>query len=187
MISVKIDGRGLEELKKCLPEAVRLASRDAMNAASTSVKKEWADAIAKQIALPVSTIKNAIDIRVEDTQLSATVDSQLSNDFKTTFNVRALPVSLFHPIQNKLGTSVKIKKKTGRVMIKHAFIARLGSQQNVFIRKTKKRFPLKTVTTTAVEEVAMNTLPAMKDLMNDKFSKSLTRSLIYRLNSCQQK
>lgn len=123
-----------------LPEQVNQAIYFAINRTADWLKSNIAKEVSAEKRIKLKIIRDRIKLRKAiKKETIATLDLNASAIY-----VRDLGVA--H--QTKVGV------KVGGQIFPHAFIAKLkpGSKEGVYIRKTKKRFPLKRVTIPIIEE-----------------------------------
>ena len=186
MMEIRIEGiENLNQRLRDAEKACQMTAKRAVSKTATSVRAEWARAVSKEIALGVGMIKDAIKVRKEGggEALIIRVDSRGSKKLGTKRSARAIPIQTFKPRQTKTGVSVRIKKSAGRKKIKSAFITAMpGGHRGVFTRaKNAKRLPVKELFTTAVEDVASDTLPDMKQFAARRLNEIFERQLDYEL------
>jgi hypothetical protein len=95
-----------------------------------------------------SEIRQGYNIRKKDIDPLMTVKKARSSDLEAVLTVRqqGLPASYFSPKQVKKkggGVTVKVKRSGGRTQLAKAFIATMRYGEQVFIRTTKARGPVK--------------------------------------------
>ena len=93
-------------------------------------------------------------------------------------DVQGRPMSLTHfgAKQTKKGVTVKIKKNIGRKLIRHAFIAK----NQVFIRETKRRLPIKALKTLSVPQMFRpEIIDRRVEEANEKYQKRFYHHLQY--------
>lgn len=123
-----------------LPEQVNQAIYLAINRTADWLKSNIAKEVSAEKRIKLKVIRDRIKLRrATKKETTASLDLNASNVY-----VRDLGIA--H--QNKIGV------KVGGQLFPHAFIAKLNSsaKKGVYIRKTKKRFPLKRVTIPIIEE-----------------------------------
>lgn len=124
------------------------------------VADRWAGMIGGEVELPIGKIRQ----HIHTSPNSVWVDSEMENAVQ------------FSPIQNEVGTSMKFKKTSGRVLIPHAWVGKTRSgHKGVFIRKTPKRYPIKLIKTGVIVNVAYDTLDEIESLIVKKIIYSIGR------------
>ena len=126
-----------------MTKLLRQASRAIERAQKSALRK-----LAKTASTAaVKSIRNTYTIRAgEFKKKTRTTVHTGPRDPYAIFRVKggAMKLTAFQVRQTRRGASVRIRKDKGRKLIRSAFIATMPSgHRNVFVRKTKKRTPLK--------------------------------------------
>lgn len=159
MLKITIDDSQLANLHG---NKLRKAINVALLRLGTSVTAEWSRYVTEVIALPAAEVKAAFSQRVSGTQLEIGVRSPVG-----------IPLAKFQPKQNAVGTSVVIKKSSGRQTIPHAFMWR----GEVFKRVSRKRLPIKRLYSTDVEDVAKDSLPRIEVFAQNRANIEVARAV----------
>ena len=189
-MALNIHIEGFENVNRRVKEidaAVDKAGRRAVGKVSTGARAEWARAIASEINLPVTQIKELIRIHPSDrAKIVIQVDSKNVSSLGVGRRVRSLPVIIFGARQSKTGVSFTIKRGQ-RKKVKSAFIATMpGGHKGVFVRTSKKRLPIKELRTTSVEDVAMDKVPEIQAYADERLKKVFDSQLKYELNGLKK-
>ena len=183
-ITVKVpDHRKFEAV--CLKQATDRAIQRSVSKVSITTRAEWARLIHKEIYLSIGQIKSAITLQRSHTQDNIIVDS--TTVFLTSRKRRrSLSMKYFTPKQNRTGVSVSIKRSEGRKNIPHAFMwrshvwRRAESGQGGLVN----RLPIEKKYTTAVEDVAADTLPEIERFAQKRMDLVFPKQLQYELSKC---
>ena len=108
-----------------------------------------------------------------------------SSSIEWRFSITGRPVNLIHfgARQTSKGVSVKVKKGSGRRVIKSAFIAHdNGSHKRVFMRKGKERMPIEAKSTLSYPQMFNKEIidKAMKEV-EENYDKEFKHNLDYYL------
>lgn len=135
-----------------LPEQINQAVYFAINRTADLLKSNIAKEVSGEKRIKLKIIRDRIKLR-RATKKDTTASLDLN---ASAIYVRDLGIAR----QNKIGVKVDGK------IFPHAFIAKLKpwSKEGVYIRKTKKRFPMKRVTIPIIEE----TQKAIENFLGDE-------------------
>lgn len=129
-IEIKSTRKSLNTLP---PKKIIAAEVRAINKTARSVRTEISKRVRAEVALKASVIKGSVTMTKASRQAKPSA--------KVGVDAKPIPLKHYAARQVKKGTTVRVKKKGGRKLIKHAFIAdKLGS--HVFQRKGDDRFPI---------------------------------------------
>lgn len=151
-----------EQLANLNTRQVHKAVNAALLRLETSVIAEWSRYVTEVIALPAAEVKAAFSGRASGMQLEIGVRSPVG-----------IPLSKFQPKQDAVGTSVVVRKASGRKTIPHAFMWR----GEVFKRVSRKRLPIKRLYSTDVEDVAKDTLPRIEVFAQNRANIEIVRAV----------
>lgn len=179
---INIEYKSLRSKVAAAETAVNAAVTRTLVKVGTASRAQWSRLIKDELNLPVATIKQAMSMRRNAKVLTITADSTRVARLNVTPRKRAINVIAFGARQNRLGVKVKIKNTP--MLIRHAFIANIwGGQPRAYIRTTAKRFPVRGVYTTSIEDAAQDKLPIMEKFAVDKFNALFDQQLDYEMRS----
>ena len=168
MPTITVDERQLKELNDLLgdmPKEVDKITRRAINYATRSVRTQMVKRVAKHIGMKQKTIRGRAWQNKAKLRL---VGSVRAGKFGWPFG------KLSHR-QTKQGVSVKLYGK--RRLIPGAFIAKVGDHEGVFVRKGRKRLPIREPRTPSLTRIIteMNLTPELVTLGEKSVTKEMTR------------
>ncbi|QDG49313.1 hypothetical protein FIV42_00750 [Persicimonas caeni] len=120
------------EIKNLHPKKVINAQVRAINKTARGLRTEISKGVRQEVALKASSVKDSLKRH----------KAKRRPNPRATLDVDAKPIPLKHDgaRQIRKGTSVRVKKSSGRKLIKHAFVPKkLG--KHVFQRKGDYRLP----------------------------------------------
>jgi len=167
LFSIEVDQGQINQIvERTNKDGVSRVISSALNGAKVGIVAEWARHIGKEIALPIGKIKEELRVSFSGNSLVVEVRSK-----------PGIPLKEFAPRQNRVGTSVHVKRSSGRVVIPHAFMY----QSHVFVRRSRKRTPIDLLYSTDVEDVAKNTVPIMEDFAKQRLQHEVVRAVRFYL------
>ena len=182
---VQVEFIGLDALSK-LPNnmkgAVVIASQRTLNKVGTSTNAHWARQVKTELNLPISTIKYALRrYNKSPGVLEIHVDSRGAPGIQVSPRRRAISLINFDARQTATGVSVKIKSK--RVLVKHAFIAKVRSSANkgVYMRIGKPRLPIRALYSTSIEDAAENSVVEVDEFARESLNRTLPNQINFEL------
>ena len=131
-----------DEVKKLVDEKVYIkASKRALKESVRKFKSGIIKDVRQRYNVKTSMLKSKMKERY----------GYIGREYAWQLQIASRPLSLTHfgARQTKKGVTVKIKKDRGRKLIPHAFLA----LNQVFIRETKKRLPIKALKTLSVPQM----------------------------------
>lgn len=139
-ISVDKQTQGIIEGINAVPEQINQAVCFAINRTADWLKSNIAKEVSAKKCIRLKIIRDRIKLRKatkKETTASLNLDA-------SAIYARDLGIAS----QNKIGV------KVGGKIFPHAFIAKLkpGSKEGIYVRKTRRRFPVKRVTIPIIEE-----------------------------------
>jgi hypothetical protein len=175
-------GKGSSE---CLVKAFRQAKNRAFSKLFTSVRAEFARAIAEEIVLPIGLIKSCIRMRrIGADTIEVKVDSRGSG-LEVGRSYPGIALQHFKPKRTNIGVSVHIKHKSGREVVSGAFIRKGKVRRRMILGgKMVGRYPIETLYTTAIEDIAEDKQEQISKFAQDKIEDVFQRQLNYEISEC---
>ena len=176
---IDINLKGLEKFEKTVNrKIINKAANRTIRRMGTRFRTTAVKEVRKTYNIKAKTLKQKIRARTH-------YDKEGNQSWR--FYVSGKPMSLIHfaPRQTKKGVSVKIKKQSGRKIIKGAFIAK-GKNGNlrVFKRVGKERLPLDTKYTISIPQMFNEEiLDKAKKEVEDNYQQEFERNINYYLRS----
>ena len=176
-IDVKLTG--LEKFKNIANQKVfQKAANRTVRRMGTRFRTTAVKEVRKTYNIKAKTLKDKIRARTYYTE---------KDGHHWRFYVSGKPMSLIHfaPRQTKKGVSVKIKKQSGRKLIRGAFIARdKYGNLRVFNRVGKERLPLDSKYTLSIPQMFTDEiLDKAKKEVEDNYQQEFERNINYYLRS----
>jgi len=167
----------VEGLEKLLDEKIyRKALQRTIKRMGTKFKNRAIKGVRKTYNVKAKTLKAHIKEHMSKAS---------NNGIEWRFSVTGRPVNLIHfgARQTSKGVSVKVKKGSGRRVIKSAFIAHdNGGHKRVFMRKGKERMPIEAKSTLSYPQMFNKEIidKAMKEV-EENYDKEFKHNLDYYL------
>lgn len=186
MFSITISQEPGKGSPDCVVQAFKRAKNRAFGKVFTTVRAEYARQIAEEIVLPIGTIKGCIQKkRLGADAIKISVDSSKYGLVVGKGNYHGIALEEFKPKRTAQGVSVHIKRKGGRQIAPRAFIAKGKVRRRMILGgKMVGRYPIETLYTTAVEDVAEDKLQDITQFAQDKIESVFQGQLNYELGGC---
>lgn len=160
-----------------MPQLKR-AVASALNRTITQVKTQATRSVRSEVKLKAKDIHDRLVLIRAHSSKSASLQMQAI----MKISGKPVPLISYGARQTKKGLAVHVKKS--RVILKHAFMARMRSGHGgIFVRKTKKRLPIQELYSTRVSDVFKNTgfIPKLTHFAQGKFSHNFAHNMTYFL------
>lgn len=158
MAAIVIDAKDAPKIARAFQQATVSTINKTMRKARVAASKE---------------IRKIYNIKAKDIKKALVITRANRNKMYADHIVtgRRLLLSYFAPRQTKKGVTIRIKKSSGRKVVKGAFEATMKTgHKGVFKRKGKSRLPIRELTTLD--------LPTMYDIRaEDTFDKTVSREI----------